>query len=65
MIATNQLRWVKRTLNYNPTTGQMLGYYADVLILQQKWVEVRSSDMHWLTPPAEEWRDVPVEEETK
>jgi hypothetical protein len=28
-------------------------------VLQQYWIELRHPDIHYLTPPDGEWRDVP------
>lgn len=58
MKPTNELRYVQRKLSLNPYTGQMLGYLADVRILQQKWVPDDSPIVI-----EHEWRDVPTVKE--
>lgn len=57
MKPTMELRFVEREV----LSG--LDGWRTVRILQQKWVEVRNTDVNWLTPPDFEWRDVPVEKE--
>lgn len=66
MTPTPELRWVERKVTMPFKSGEP--NFAEIkiaIILQQKWVEVRSSDVYWVTPLFEEWRDVPtVREET-
>lgn len=60
MIATPELRWVERWLNYNPITGETFLHPSPVKILQQKWLDEAIPPTH----QEGEWLDVPTEKES-
>jgi hypothetical protein len=61
MKPTNKLRFVRRAVP-DPAFGENIIRYQNIL---QQWWEDNSTDIHWVNGAPGEWRDIPIEEESK
>ena len=61
MQPTAKLRFVRRAVP-DKTFGDNISVYKHIL---QQWWEDNSTDIHWVNGAPGEWRDIPIEEESK